>query len=91
MTCKRPWNTLFYPGFLYFEGSKEIPVWCAQSIAAFNKCKWVSREHPNKMNCILGLGEEDCYKKIASGLADLSAFDGGSIFDAGEHNNYAGK
>ena len=36
------------------------------------------------MACVLGSGEEDCYTKIASGEADLSAFDGGSIFDAGK-------
>ena len=31
----------------------------------------------------MGEGEVDCYQKIAAGLADFSAFDGGSIFDAG--------
>ena len=31
----------------------------------------------------MGEDEVDCYQKIAAGLADFSAFDGGSIFDAG--------
>lgn len=38
------------------------------------------------MECVLGLGEQDCYEKINNGEADLSAFDGGSIYDAGERS-----
>lgn len=66
------------------EGNMKAPVWCAQSTEAFNKCKMISNAYSGKLKCLLGLGEVDCYKKIASGLADISSFDGGSIFDAGK-------
>ena len=62
---------------------QKIPVWCAQGVEAFRKCEEITDRYRGRVKCIMGEGEVDCYQKIAAGLADFSAFDGGSIFDAG--------
>ena len=45
-------------------------------------CKNVANR-AGHLTCVLGSGEEDCYKKIADKTADIGMFDGGAIYHAG--------
>ena len=51
---------------------------------AFRLCEKVSKD-TGRIACVMGDGEKDCYQKIGKGLADFSAFDGGSIYHAGSN------
>ena len=53
------------------------------SNAAKLKCDKVATGLSNKLSCILGNDEKDCYQKIASKKADIGVFDGGMIYHGG--------
>eukprot|EP00794_Sanderia_malayensis_P018617 gene18617-20494_t len=63
-----------------------VPRMCAQNVIAFRKCEILKRFGGGKIDCVFGEGEKDCYEKIANGFADLSTFDGGSIYHAGKEH-----
>ena len=62
--------------------SAAAPRWCCQNIEAYRKCAQVAVD-TGKIECVMALGEKGCSTMIANGMADLSAFDGGSIYHAG--------
>ncbi|XP_065065275.1 serotransferrin-A-like [Rhopilema esculentum] len=72
--------------FIGFSSGAAIrkPVWCVEGVEAFHQCKEINKENERPLRCLLGNDEKDCYEKISKGLADFSAFDGGSIYHAGK-------
>ena len=41
------------------------------------------KDSANAFSCVLGMDEQDCYRKIAINAADFGVFDGGMIYHAG--------
>ena len=58
------------------------------SSSGLERCKAIAsdvskNDPPNAFSCVLGMDEQDCYKKIAMKSADFGVFDGGMIYHAG--------
>ncbi|XP_065062661.1 melanotransferrin-like isoform X1 [Rhopilema esculentum] len=67
-----------------FAFAKAVPRWCAADSDKMAKCLLVKQMISNQMECVLGNGDADCYKKIANNEAESGVFRGPEIYQAGK-------